>query len=97
MLSVPNLDIDYIANLARLTLTPEEKKRFSRELSAILTHIAKLSELELKDVPPTFQTTGATDVLREDQIDPKRILSAKEALANAKSTQKGFFKVPKIL
>ncbi len=93
----PFLDIDYIANLARLTLTPQEKKRFSKELPAILAHIAKIAEIDLKDVPPTFQTTGAVDVLREDRTDPARILSAKEALANAKSTEKGFFKVPKVL
>ncbi len=93
----PKLDVEYIAQLARLKLTDPEKKRFSKELPAILAHIAKIAEIDLKDVSPTFQTTGAVDVLREDQADPARVLSAKEALANAKSTEKGFFKVPKVL
>ena len=88
MVKAPALDIDYIAKLARLTLTSSEKERFSRELKDVLVHVEKLKEQDLKEVAPTFQTTGSTDTLREDAIEEKRILSPNEG---------GLFKVPKVL
>ena len=97
MVKAPALDIDYIAKLARLTLTSSEKERFSRELKDVLVHVEKLKEQDLKEVAPTFQTTGSTDTLREDAIEEKRILSPNEDIANAKSKERGLFKVPKVL
>jgi len=97
MAKAPILDIDYIAKLARLTLTPSEKERFSRELKDVLNHVAKLKEQDLSKVSPTFQTTGSTDVVREDEVDQERILTPEEALANAKRKERGLFQVPKVI
>ena len=97
MAKAPVLDIDYIAKLSRLTLTNSEKERFSRELKDVLNHVAKLKEQDLSKVAPTFQTTGSTDVVREDEVDQKRILSPSEALANSKRKERGLFQVPKVL
>src|SRR3989304_3667378 len=97
MAKAPVLDIDYIAKLARLTLSSSEKERFSRELKDVLNHVAKLKEQDLSKVVPTFQTTGSTDVVREDEVDQKRILLPEEALANAKRKERGLFQVPKVL
>ena len=97
MAKAPILDIDYIAKLARLTLTSSEKERFSRELKDVLNHVAKLKEQDLSNIAPTFQTTGSTDVVREDEVDQNRILSPVEALANAKKKERGLFQVPKVL
>lgn len=97
MADSPRLDIDYIAKLARLDLTPSEKKALSRELADVLDHIAKLSEMDLEDVEPTFQTTGLTDSLREDEVDESRILSPEEALSGTAAKKKGMFRVPKII
>ena len=97
MAKSPKLDIDYIAKLARLTLTSSEKERFARELKDVLAHVEKLKERDLSNVAPTFQTTGSTDVVREDEVEKERILPSKEALANAKSVERNLFKVPKVI
>jgi len=91
------LDIDYIARLARLTLTPQEKKSFSQQLSDVLAQIEELKKLDVEKVEPTFQTTGAADVLRDDEVQKERVLTEKEALANTKETAQGHFRIPKIL
>jgi len=97
MVDSPRLDIAYIAKLARLNLTPSEKNSLSRELADVLDHIAKLSEMDLEGVEPTFQTTGLTDSLREDEVDESRILSSEEALSGTAEKKNGMFKVPKII
>ena len=91
------MDIDYIAKLARLELTSSEKERFSKELADVLNHVDTLKEFDLKDVAPTFQTTGSTDVVREDKVDESQILSSDEALSNAKKHEKDLFRVPKVI
>ena len=90
------LDIDYIADLARLYLTAEEKKSFAPQLKSILAYIEKLSELDTEKVLPTFQTISLEDEVREDRADSKRTLSEEEALSNAPSKKGRFFRVPKI-
>ena len=97
MVKSSELDIDYIARLARLLLTPQEKKSFSQQLSDVLGQIEELKKLDVAKVDPTFQTTGAADVLRQDEVQKERILSAQEALANTKETARGHFRIPKVL
>src|SRR3972149_9661698 len=86
MVKSSELDIDYIARLARLVLTPQEKKSFSQQLSDVLVQIEELKKGDVTGVEPTFQPTGAADVLRKDEVREERILSAQEALANTKET-----------
>lgn len=97
MSKTPKLDIEYIARLARLKLTDQEKKRFSRQLTSVLDHVEKLKELDLQGVPPTFQTTGITDGVREDRVEAERVLTSEEALSNAGRKVRGFFRIPKVL
>ena len=97
MVKSSELDIDYIARLARLLLTPQEKKSFSQQLSDVLVQIEELKKVDVTGVEPTFQTTGAADVLRQDEVQKERILSAQEALANTKETARGHFRIPKVL
>jgi len=97
MSKVPEFDINYIARLARLHLTPNQSRKFSKQLSDILAHIKKLDEVDLSKVEPTFQTTGLIDALRDDKVEESRVLTQKEALSNAPQEKEGFFKIPKIL
>ena len=97
MSNVPRFNIDYIARLARLHLTPKQSKKFSKQLGDILAHIKKMDEVDLSEVEPTFQTTGLTDALRDDEIEKARVLTQEEALSNAPKKSRGFFKIPKIL
>ncbi len=51
------IDVDHVARLARLALTPDEKERFARQLGLILEHAEKVREVAAEDVAPT-STSG---------------------------------------
>lgn len=84
-----------MAKLARLSLTEDEKDRFSRQLSSILTYIEKLKELNTTDIDPTTHVLPVQNVFREDSVRPS--LGTEGALANAPDRTEGFFRVPKII
>jgi aspartyl-tRNA(Asn)/glutamyl-tRNA(Gln) amidotransferase subunit C len=90
---VTKFDIDHIADLARLYLTPKEKKCLGSQLQSILAYVGKITKARTKSASPTFQTTGLRDVTREDAVDSTRSLSQDGVLANAPSQESGFFKV----
>ncbi|MBU1350095.1 Asp-tRNA(Asn)/Glu-tRNA(Gln) amidotransferase subunit GatC, partial [Patescibacteria group bacterium] len=57
--------IQHIANLARLELTEEELKKYSNQLSDILSYINQLKEADTTNVEPTAQVTGMENIFRE--------------------------------
>ena len=61
-------DIEWVATLARLTLSEKEKKQYAEELSVIFDYIEQLNGVETDDVPETCQVTGLEDVVREDKV-----------------------------
>lgn len=65
-LTIP--EVEHIAKLARIELTDEEKKKFARQLSAILDYVAQLKEVDTSQVEPTAQVTGLENVTREDVV-----------------------------
>lgn len=90
-----DIDIDHVALLARVDLTPEEKERLRAQLGVILEHAAKVSEVATADVPPTASAIPRSNVLRPDT--PKPSLTREDALANAPEVEEGRFKVPRIV
>lgn len=58
----------HIAKLAKINLQEEEIPRFQEDLGSIFTFIEKLNEVDTKDVPPTFQVTGNTQIPRKDEV-----------------------------
>ena len=89
------IDVDHVARLARLALTPEEKERFRRQLGLILEHAEKVREVAASDVPPTSHPVPRANVFRPDEVAPS--LSHDEALAGAPEIEAGRFKVPRIV
>lgn len=89
------IDVTHVAKLASLPLSPEEGKKFEKQLSEILTYVEKLKEVDTKNVEATSQVTGLKNVTREDEAKP--CLSQEETLSNAKSKNNGLFKVKAIL
>lgn len=94
MLLTPE-EVDHIALLARLQLSPEEKAREARELTQILNYFEKLGELDTEDVPPTSHVFPVTNVLREDVARPG--LSTDAALQNAPEAAADMFQVPRVV
>jgi aspartyl-tRNA(Asn)/glutamyl-tRNA(Gln) amidotransferase subunit C len=92
---VSRKDVEYVARLARIELTEDEKDTLTSQLSSILDHIEKLNELDIKGVEPTFHVLDVTNVFREDEVRPS--LPTEETLKNAPARDGDFFKVPKIL
>ena len=92
---IDDKQLRHIAHLARLKLTDEQCRRFGDDLSAILTHFEKLSEVDTEGVEPTAHAGQISNVFREDE--PAASLSNDAVLANAPAKAAGFFKVPKVL
>ncbi len=88
-------DVLYVARLARLKLAAEELDRYAAQLSSILNHIDKISELDLAKVEPTSHVIGLSNVFREDKSRPS--LPQAEILANGPEVERGAFRVPPIL
>lgn len=90
-------DVSHVAKLANLGLTDTEIKKFTPQLTKIIDYISELSEVDPKDVEPTSQTTGLTDVLRMDEVSSEQALTQDESLSGTDATHNGYFKVPAIL
>jgi aspartyl-tRNA(Asn)/glutamyl-tRNA(Gln) amidotransferase subunit C len=82
----------HVARLARLRLSEDEVESMSRELSTVLDHIEKISELDLDGVPPTTHVVEVENVMREDE--PRPSWSRERILEGAPDVAMGGFRVP---
>jgi aspartyl-tRNA(Asn)/glutamyl-tRNA(Gln) amidotransferase subunit C len=82
----------HVARLARLRLSDEEVERMASELSTILDHIEKISELDLDDVEPTSHVVEVENVLRADE--PRESWPRERILESAPDPADGGFRVP---
>ncbi|HET8976461.1 MAG TPA: Asp-tRNA(Asn)/Glu-tRNA(Gln) amidotransferase subunit GatC [Solirubrobacterales bacterium] len=82
----------HVAKLARLRLTDEEVERMAGELSKILEHVERISELDLDDVEPTSHVIALENVLRADE--PRPSWPREDVLELAPDPDDGAFRVP---
>ena len=82
----------HVARLARLRLSEEEIPRMSSELSRVLDHIEKISELDLEGVSPTSHVVELENVLRPDE--PRESWPPERVLEGAPDVAQGGFRVP---
>lgn len=87
--------VEHVARLARLALQPEEKRRFTEQLNAILTYMEQLNEVPTDGVEPTAHVLDLVNVFRDDTA--RHTLSVEEALANAPEAAQHYFVVPRIV
>jgi len=90
-----DLNVKYVAHLARLELTPEEERKIGAQLSGVLGYIEKLKEVDVNGVEPTAQAFPMVNVTRPDETRPS--LTNEEALLNAPAKANGLFLVPRIV
>jgi aspartyl-tRNA(Asn)/glutamyl-tRNA(Gln) amidotransferase subunit C len=93
-------DVERVAELAHLELTPGESGRMLKDLNAILDYVGELNELNTAGVLPLAQVSELLDahgagVLRADVVQPS--LDRATVLAQAPETDGAFFKVPKVI
>ncbi len=94
-MAAAEIDVKYVAHLARLHLTPDEEKKLGAQLGHILGYIEKLKELDVTGVEPTAHAVPMVNVTRADEIRPS--LPHDDALRNAPKQANGLFIVPKIV
>ena len=106
-MKVSEKDVLYVADLANLELTPEERARMVRDLNSILEYMDRLNQLDTAGVPPMAQVSdryGAPQkegtvkfeyAMRADAVG--ECLDRRLALANAPDSDGAFFKVPKVI
>jgi aspartyl-tRNA(Asn)/glutamyl-tRNA(Gln) amidotransferase subunit C len=87
--------VQHIAMLARLELTPEEESTFAEQLGQILGYIESLQGVDTADVPPTAHVVDTENPLRDDRVTNAPQVEA--MLANAPARDGDHFKVPKII
>ena len=86
----------HVAKLAKLTLTPNEIRKFQEQLSKIVDYISQLSEVDTSNYEPTSQTTGLENIFRTDEIKPVSF-TQDEALSGSDKTHNGYFVVDAVL
>jgi aspartyl-tRNA(Asn)/glutamyl-tRNA(Gln) amidotransferase subunit C len=110
-MKVTEKDVSYVADLANLELTSDERTRMVRDLNSILGYIDRLNELDTANVPPMAQVSDRYGVdqskqgserfayaTREDVHEGlRKSLPHAEALQNAPEADGTFFKVPKVI
>lgn len=69
-MAISKEQVQHVAHLARLALSPEELEKFSHQLSAVFDYVDVLKEVDTMDVVPTSQVTGLQNVYREDEVAP---------------------------
>lgn len=110
-MKVTEKDVAYVAELANLDLSEDERRGMLRDLNSILDYVDRLNELDTSDVPPMAQVSDRYGVdeskqgserfayaLREDILEGlRKSLPHAEALANAPDADEHFFRVPKVI
>ena len=89
------IDVAYVAELARLELTDEEKAVFQPQLESIVKYVEKISEVDVEGVEPMMHGKALVNAFREDVIRPS--MDREAALANAPARVGDEFLLPKIV
>jgi aspartyl-tRNA(Asn)/glutamyl-tRNA(Gln) amidotransferase subunit C len=94
-MAAAEIDVKYVAHLARIALTPDEEKKLAVQLGGILGYVEKLKELDVTHVEPTAHAVPLVNITRADEVRPS--LPHEYALRNAPKQANGLFIVPKIV
>ncbi len=88
-------DVEYVAKLARLSLTVDEKNKFAGQLNAILEYMDELNKLDTEGVPPTSHAVVIKNVFRTDKVEKSD--ASEDIISNAPEKENRFFKVKKVM
>ncbi len=94
-MKITRTEVEKVANLARLNLSEEELSTMTGQLDTILSYVAKLDELDTRDVPTTTHAFSINNAFREDEVHES--LPREDALANAPRENGEAFVVPRII
>ncbi len=88
-------DVEHVARLARLELTPAEKELFAGQMASILGYVDTLKSVNTDGVVPTSHAVPMENAFRDDVVRPS--IGVEKALANAPDRSGSFYAVPKVI
>ena len=94
-MAAPDLDVGYVARLARLDLSANEIAQYQAQLSDVLTFVEALRQVDVSEVEPTAHASAVFNVFRADEPQPS--FPPAVALANAPRQANDLFVVTKVL
>ncbi len=94
-MSLTHIEVQHIAELAKLQLTAAEEALYQEQLSDILDYVQRLNTLDTEAIPPTATVLPLRSVMRDDVSRPS--LPVDEILANAPARAGDAFEVRVIL
>lgn len=89
--------VEHVAKLARLGLTEKEKEKFRKELSAILSFVEKLNEVNTEGVEPTAHIAGLQNVMRQDEARSTNQEVRENIMRLVPERKNGYVKVKAVL
>lgn len=95
MAGAADLDVPYVARLARINLSEEEANAFQKQLDDVLNYVEKLRRADVSHVEATAHALPIFNVFREDE--PRDWFTAEKALSNAPRKANDLFIVPKVV
>jgi aspartyl-tRNA(Asn)/glutamyl-tRNA(Gln) amidotransferase subunit C len=95
MAGTSDLDVQYVAKLARINLTEQEAKTFQKQLDDVLKYVEQLRQLDVTGIDVAAHALPIFNVFREDV--PRDWFTAEQALSNAPRQANGLFIVPKVV
>ena len=93
MFTVENFE--YIADVARISLTDEEKDKMTKSIDKIITYFDKINSMDTLNVEPLELIIDESNILRDDIVIES--YDRETILANASEHRSGYFSVPKIV
>ncbi|AJA47438.1 glutamyl-tRNA(Gln) amidotransferase subunit C 1 [Clostridium pasteurianum DSM 525 = ATCC 6013] len=94
-MSVSKKDVEYVAELARLSFNEEEKEELIKDLNKVLEYVEKLNELDTENTDIIVNPYYIENKFREDEIEAS--MELKEVLNNAPQKLEEYIMVPKII
>ncbi len=94
-MAAPELNVRYVAQLARLNLSEDEIATFQSQLGNVLEYVEKLRQVDVSAVEVTAHANAVFNVFREDA--PREWFDSRTALSNAPREASDLFIVPKVV
>lgn len=96
MTNISGDDVRHLARLSSLQLSDDEVTDLQQDLARILAYVEQLNELDTDGVEPTYQTTGLTNVCREDEVEAEPV-TREQLLALSPESKDTSVSVPQVL
>ena len=92
---ITSIDVEHVAQLARLRFSEDQLALFTEQLNTLLSYFDKLQEVDTTGIEPSTHAVSLCNAFREDLSRPSIVED--DALRNAPASERGCFKVPKII